>query len=1330
MTRLVFVATLCLIFAAAGVHSLNVRKLDTVGISGGSNYNSSRDENQNTFGLKALPQESLGIATVSTGHFESGPQHLVTSNFKCETFDGDDDSEDGDDNDCSERQYYENVEFSRSKCVALNNAAGSHVVGYKSSTTNVGKLLNCPNDFDEYCDSWETSNDAGAFAQTDYCYDMTAPEVIDNLLCTAEKDTSAEDPGKLALTGSVDHKFDWCTTSTYSKREASNPAVSFDQTQFQIEDYDVLDQQCFTTSNSEKDEFTHIVCDEANHRKYSNDEMFYYAEMEAALQQRARHDDPNVSSWRNAANSRYPNQEYCMDSTTLLTELFGCADDQRESCDGDAPEVKECAGNLDQTMVDHHSDYLDWDPTNMKNNYYGNSQNANYRCTVPEIAIANALSAYLDKADLDITTVCSQAKTRFQIAYKAYIDFVDPNKFDEVVDGQTKKNLYTVLRAAWRQAEFTLRSAKIQQQTLDRMRKYQDLVESVFASGEQGLADAPDVDSDGYRIDNANFQTASQAFRDFRTAWDGHVQDYIQLSRAETTALVADLQTAVDQIVKAKQFAQEVAATQISAASALASVSVHFRKKLKLWMNIEHVLETRLNEAFTAQQINVDGENEEHAFSNMATTAEHQARTSDFSITKARIGEGEAYNGNGQDRNDENIDIAFTNGYEGNPDADNRLVQITMSDGSIVTTKTCSSAADCTDFNYNSATNPAQNRIATCNADGKCVLPATSVGGSGMNYTDNGNVQHAITASMANNAGNTTNKVHGTYLSNGYRTNANAEDHGPESPRLAEIPNSDRSSVTINRIVDGSVAAGDANADASPAMCLTKTINDCPDQGNAFNIAINNANYCANSVCDFSAGHEDVATCCTYTALTLTSSLSTGNYGTCNKNTGNKTRSITRSIIPESNNRGYTFTINDVPEANRVSPTPSSNTSSIATYGVNGDAWTETEICPVDCELSSYTCGYSSDCIVRGLNDVESGLNASVWATRLLDENDVLWNEAGNYFPRNGGLSCQAVLESQAGHLEDDPEHHCLGCHDGSGTPQLSRVAGNTRSVDPTSEINPTIYRSSDTIQVRYFGVISGDDDLVSADNPDGYNNNVNLNIGLVGDGSAISIWGATDLCGPADTNDQCIGSFGKPSGWCRSNHVDENGDPTKPCIIGKYYTIGDVTTTTTATFTIRDSGNGQLIPGASATVTIEPRVCGNENAWGDYDQLPNLVNGVCTCTAGLDCNSNCPSVNAANYTDPLDECGVCNGNGIPAGDCDCDGNQNDALGVCGGPCAADADSDGLCDDVDNCVDPLITGICTDNDGDGCCAGAGAGYDIDDNDASAHGRQLTCNLCG
>ena len=38
---------------------------------------------------------------------------------------------------------------------------------------------------------------------------------------------------------------------------------------------------------------------------------------------------------------------------------------------------------------------------------------------------------------------------------------------------------------------------------------------------------------------------------------------------------------------------------------------------------------------------------------------------------------------------------------------------------------------------------------------------------------------------------------------------------------------------------------------------------------------------------------------------------------------------------------------------------------------------------------------------------------------------------------------------------------------------------------------------------------------------------------------------------------------------------------------------------------------------------------------------------------------------------------------GIPEGDCDCDGNQFDALGECGGDCAADDNMNGVCDDAE-----------------------------------------------
>ena len=53
------------------------------------------------------------------------------------------------------------------------------------------------------------------------------------------------------------------------------------------------------------------------------------------------------------------------------------------------------------------------------------------------------------------------------------------------------------------------------------------------------------------------------------------------------------------------------------------------------------------------------------------------------------------------------------------------------------------------------------------------------------------------------------------------------------------------------------------------------------------------------------------------------------------------------------------------------------------------------------------------------------------------------------------------------------------------------------------------------------------------------------------------------------------------------------------------------------------------------------------------------------------------------------DVCGVCGGDGIPAGDCDCGGNQEDALGVCGGTCEADIDGNGVCDSEE-------TGGCSD----------------------------------
>ena len=85
-----------------------------------------------------------------------------------------------------------------------------------------------------------------------------------------------------------------------------------------------------------------------------------------------------------------------------------------------------------------------------------------------------------------------------------------------------------------------------------------------------------------------------------------------------------------------------------------------------------------------------------------------------------------------------------------------------------------------------------------------------------------------------------------------------------------------------------------------------------------------------------------------------------------------------------------------------------------------------------------------------------------------------------------------------------------------------------------------------------------------------------------------------------------------------------------------------------------------------------------------------------------------------------LDACGICNGPGesyacgctdIPTGDCDCNGNQADALGVCGGTCAADTDGDGICDtdEVGGCTNPFACNYDdTATDDDGSCLTADA----------------------
>ena len=118
----------------------------------------------------------------------------------------------------------------------------------------------------------------------------------------------------------------------------------------------------------------------------------------------------------------------------------------------------------------------------------------------------------------------------------------------------------------------------------------------------------------------------------------------------------------------------------------------------------------------------------------------------------------------------------------------------------------------------------------------------------------------------------------------------------------------------------------------------------------------------------------------------------------------------------------------------------------------------------------------------------------------------------------------------------------------------------------------------------------------------------------------------------------------------------------------------------------------------------------------GDCDCEGNQLDAlnVCggTCLEDADGDGICDDDGNDDCVGQPDDCGICNGpgaiyecgcTGIAPGDCDCAGNEVDALGICGGSCAADADGDGLCDDVDDCVG--------DYDACGVCNGPGVIYD-------------------
>ena len=96
----------------------------------------------------------------------------------------------------------------------------------------------------------------------------------------------------------------------------------------------------------------------------------------------------------------------------------------------------------------------------------------------------------------------------------------------------------------------------------------------------------------------------------------------------------------------------------------------------------------------------------------------------------------------------------------------------------------------------------------------------------------------------------------------------------------------------------------------------------------------------------------------------------------------------------------------------------------------------------------------------------------------------------------------------------------------------------------------------------------------------------------------------------------------------------------------------------------------------------------------------------VAGCTDDAACNYNADATEDDGSCLELDECGVCGGEGIADGACDCEGNTVDALGVCGGDCTSDANGNGICDsdELAGCTDSAACNYNADaTEDDGSC---------------------------
>jgi len=89
--------------------------------------------------------------------------------------------------------------------------------------------------------------------------------------------------------------------------------------------------------------------------------------------------------------------------------------------------------------------------------------------------------------------------------------------------------------------------------------------------------------------------------------------------------------------------------------------------------------------------------------------------------------------------------------------------------------------------------------------------------------------------------------------------------------------------------------------------------------------------------------------------------------------------------------------------------------------------------------------------------------------------------------------------------------------------------------------------------------------------------------------------------------------------------------------------------------------------------------VCDVNETFGCLDTDACNYDATATDDDGTCLENDCAGVCGGSLL--FDECGVCGGSEIVEGDCDCEGNQLDAIGDCGGDCGNDFNSNGICDE-------------------------------------------------